>query len=148
MSERIKTITNILLYILFAIGVVLIGIFYFGKKVPGTEGTLYEEPVITGTILVTAVVYLIIAALVAIIFPVIFLITNFKKAVYALIGVLFFVIILAISYVLSSGNAVPLHIEVPAYTFKLVDTGLLATYIMAGLAFLMILVTEVISIFK
>lgn len=148
MSENIQKFTTILLYILFGIGVIFVGLFYFGGVVEGTEGTIYQEPKITNQILTLGAIYFGIAAILALIFPAIYTILNIEKAIYGIIGVIFFLIILAISYLISNGQPVEVNVEVPLITFKLVDAGLIAAYILGGIAFLGIIISELSTLFK
>jgi len=149
MSEKVQKISLIIFYILLAIGIVFVAIFYFGKKVPGTEGTIYEEPMITGKILSLGVIYTVIALLLALIFPLFYVLSDFKKAIKSLIGVAFFLCIIGISYALASPEPIKVNVEnVSPITFKLVDSGLIASYILAAIAFLGIIISEISNVFK
>jgi len=148
MSEKIQKLTSILLYILFGIGVIFVALFYFGGSVEGTEGTMYEEPKITNQILLLGFIYFLIAGLLALVFPLIYTISNIRKAIYGIIGVVLFLIILGFSYLISNGQPVEVNVEVPVITFKLVDAGLIASYILGGIAFLGIIISELSSLLK
>jgi len=149
MSEKVQKISNILLYILFIIGIIYTLLFYFGGVVEGTEGTIYQEPKVTNQILILGAVYTAIAGILAIIFPAIYTILNIKKAIYGIIGIVVFILILAFSYLISNGQPIEVNVSnVAPITFKLVDAGLLASYILGGIAFLGIIISEVSTLFK
>ena len=134
------------------ISVVLVALFYFGKLVPGTEGTNMEEPVITGKILIWAAILVVITAGLALIFPIINLVANPKSAKSGLFILLGVVILIFIAYTLASNEV----LKIPGYTgtdnipgiLKIAGTGLFTTYILAGLAVLSILYSEIANYFK
>ena len=151
MSNKVSKIStiSITLYLLMAVSVVFAFIYYMGKKVPGTEGTSFEAPKITDTVLIWAYILFGIAAIAAIIFPLINVIKNPASAKNILIVLLVFGILITISYLLSSGEPISfLKVDVTAKTLKIVDTGLIITYIFAAVAFLGILFYEVSSLFR
>jgi FtsH-binding integral membrane protein len=133
-----------------AIGVVYAILFYTGSKVPGTMGTPFEEPVVTGQMLKLSAIYFVIAAIAALVFPLIFVITHPGKAKYALIGVLIFAIVLVLGYLLGSSTPVETATAAPisAQGLKLVDAGLKTAIILLALAFLGIFYSEISSIFR
>ncbi|MCH7658149.1 MAG: hypothetical protein IIB05_07500 [Bacteroidetes bacterium] len=152
MSDKIKKIISIILYVLMGISIILVAVFYFGKLVPGTEGTNMEEPVITGKFLLWAAILVIVTAGLAIIFPIINLISNPRSAKKGLFIILGVVILIFIAYSLASNEV----LEIPGYTgkdnvpgtLKFAGTGLFTTYILGGLATLSILFSEVLKYFK
>jgi len=152
MDNTIKKTISIILYVLMGISVVLIVLFYFGKLVPGTEGTNMEEPVITGKILIWAAILVIITAGLALIFPLIHLATNLKSAKNGLFILLGVAVLIFIAYTLASNEV----LKIPGYTgtdnvpgiLKIAGTGLFTTYILAGLAVLSILYSEISNYFK
>ena len=76
MSGRLKTIINIILWVLIGISLVFLLIFYFGKVVSGTEGTNLEEPVITDLALRWSYVMVLIATLATLGFSLLNLVLN------------------------------------------------------------------------
>ncbi len=152
MSNKLAKIVSYILYALLLISVVLVGLFYFGKVVPGTEGTNMEEPVITKTILLWAGILAGLTALLSLIFPIINMVTNpkaIKRTVITLVGV---AVLIFIAWLLASDALLDMpHYEgkdnVPK-TLKLAGTGLFTTYILAGLAVLSILYSEIVKYFK
>ena len=152
MDNKIRKIISIILYVLMGVSIVLVALFYFGKVVPGTEGTNMEEPVITGKILVWAAILVIITAGLALIFPIINLVTNIKSAKKGLFTLLGVAVLIFIAYTLASNEV----LSIPGYNgtdnipgiLKLAGTGLFTTYILAGLAVLSILYSEIANYFK
>lgn len=145
-------IANYLLYGLLIISVGFIGWFFFGGYVPGTQGTPAAEPLATDEILMWAFILLIIAAAASLIFPLVFFIMNPKNTVRALVVLGIIAILVVVSYSLASDQTLNLvnysgPDNVPK-TLKRADTGLILTYILAGIAILSILYTEIAKLFK
>jgi len=152
MDNKIRKIISIILYVLMGVSIVLVALFYFGNVVPGTEGTNMEEPVITGKILIWAAILVIITAGLAVVFPIISLVTNLKSAKRGLFILLGVAVLIFIAYTLASNEV----LSIPGYTgtdnvpgiLKFAGTGLFTTYILAGLAVLSILYSEIANYFK
>lgn len=149
MSNKLSRILTISLYVLLAVSVVFTVVFYMGNKVPGTEGTAFEEPKITENMIIWAYVLFGIAAVAAIIFPLINLIKNPINAKNVLIVILFFAVIIGVSYLLASSEPISfLKVEASESTLKLVGTGLTIGLIFTIIAFVGILFYEIASIFR
>ena len=132
-----------------AVSVIIALLFYFGKKVPGTEGTLAEEPMITQAALILAYIFVAIALISAIAFPIIQIIqhpANFKNV---LIMILVFIGILGIGYLIASSKPIEIiSVETTSATLKRVGAGLKATYILGAIAFLGIVFSEIATFFR
>lgn len=92
------------------------------------------------------------AAISAIVFPIVSLILNPKKAVRSLISVGVIAVLALISYLIAS-DSIPNFLgadkfNISATTSRMVGTGLWAMYILGIVAVLSILYTEVSKIFK
>ena len=149
MSNKLSKILSISLYVLLAVSVVFTVIFYMGNKVPGTEGTAFEEPKITENMIIWAYILFGIAAIAAIIFPLINLIKNPINAKNVLIVILIFAVIIGVSYLLASSEPISfLKVEASESTLKLVGTGLTIGWVFAAIAFIGILFYEIASIFR
>ena len=149
---QISKIANYLLYALLIISVGFIGWFFFGGFVAGTQGTPAAEPLATDEILMWAFILFIIAAAASLIFPLVYMIMNPKNTVRNLVILGFIVVLVVVSYSLASDQTLNLvnysgPDNVPQ-TLKRADTGLILTYILAGIAVLSILYTEVAKLFK
>ena len=149
MSNKLSRVLTIFLYIIMSISVVVALLYYFGKKVPGTEGTLSEEPLITQTALFLAYIFIAIALVSALIFPLINLIQNPANFKNALILLLVFVCIIGIGYLLASSKPIEIiSVETTPATLKRVGAGLKTTYILGALAFLGIIFSEIVTFFR
>ena len=152
MSGTLKTTLKIILWVIMGISILVVLWFYMGPTVPGTEGTSLAEPVATNYALWWAYFLFALTVAITLIFALINIFTSpggLKRALITLVGI---AVLFGISYLLASDQ--PLNI--PGYegtgnnpsTLKWVGTGLIATYILAGLAFLAILYVEIARIFK
>lgn len=92
-------------------------------------------------------ILLAVAVLAAVVFPIIQLAKNPKGAKGALIGIGALVVVLGVSYALSS-DVNPSKIEITAEGAKQVDTGLFAFYILAAVAIVSLVYAEVSKLFK
>jgi hypothetical protein len=149
MSSKLSKIITFCLYGLLGASVGFAIYYYLGKKVPGTEGTSFEEPVATQSMMIWAYILVGIAALAAIISPIISLIRNPASLKNLLIVVLVFAVLIGLSYLLSSSEPISfVKTEATAKTLKFVGTGLTTAYFFAGIAFLGIIVYEISTLFR
>lgn len=88
-----------------------------------------------------------VATLAAVVFPIIQLIQNPKNAKGALVGVGVLVVVVGISYALAGDNN-PSNMEITASTAKNVGTGLYAFYLLAAVAIVAVVYSEVSKFFK
>ncbi len=148
----LSRITSIVLYLVMGVSAVLLIWFYAGPVVTGTEGTSMEEPTITDTILGWSAVLFIIAAAAAIIFSIINIFLNPESAKKTLLGLVVAAVIVLIAWFLASDQV----LQITAYDgpdnvpsrLKMAGTGLYTVYILAGIALLAILFSEVSKYFK
>lgn len=133
-----------------AITFVFVILFYTGGVVD--EGTNMEHPAITEAFIVWAYILLVLTIILAIGFSIFNMIANAKGAKKSLIGIAGAGIVILVAYLLASDT--PLYLphytgsdNVPA-TLKLVDTGLITSYMLAGIAIFAILISEVSKSFK
>ncbi|MFO7658112.1 MAG: hypothetical protein R6W78_13710 [Bacteroidales bacterium] len=148
MLNNYQKIISIFLYILMALGLIFGAIFYLGGVVPGTEGTSVEEPLITEKFLFMAYIYFAIAAALALVFPIFYIVTHPAKVKNVLISLLVFAIVLVIGYILGSDQQLASNPEITGTTLKLVDSGLKAAYLFLGLAIIGVIYSELSSIFR
>ncbi len=128
------------------ITVVLAVIFYAGDVVEGTQGNL-EEPVITETFIHWAYLLMGLAAGLTVIFSVLNLVLNPQGAKKALVAILGTGVVVFVAWLLADDTVLNLpHYtgddNVPS-TLKMVDTGLFTTYLLAGLAVVAIIYSEI-----
>jgi len=148
----ISKISTYLLYGLLLVSVIFIGWFFFGGFVAGTEGTNFAEPLVTNKILVWSFILLIIAAAASLLFPLVYMIMNPKNAVKTLLILAGVAVVVLISYLMASDEVMNLVSyngpdNVPA-VLKRADTFIILTYILAILAIVLILYTEIAKLFK
>jgi len=152
MSNLSSRLINILLGVLMAITAVMVVIFYAGPLVEGTEGTNFEEPRITETFLTWAYILLGITAGLTIIFSLIGLFLNPKGAKKSIVAIVFAAVVVLIAWFLADDTV----LNLPHYTgkdnvpqtLKFVDTGLFSAYLLAGVAILAIIYSEISKAFK
>lgn len=152
MSSKLTRIINIILWVLMGVSIVLVVLFYFGKIVPGTEETNMEEPVITELFLKWTYIMAIGATVVALGFSVVNLINNPKALKQSLIMIVVGAVLVVAAYFLADDRV----LSMPGYegtqnvpeTLKFAGTFLWLAYILAGLAVLTILYSEVSKYFK
>lgn len=142
---NISKILNILTIVMFAITLILLGLFYFGGKVPNQ---IYDTPVYTGELLGWCYILFFICAGAAVIFPTVQLFTRPKQAVKSLIGIVALVVVVLLSYSLADGTIMELTgydgpDNVPS-RLKLADMMLYTMYILGFAAIGAIVVTEII----
>ncbi|HBS85642.1 MAG TPA: hypothetical protein DEA97_03745 [Bacteroidales bacterium] len=141
-----------------AISVVFAFLLYFGPSVLPKDydidiiglGEDTNIPIHIGTALTWTYVLIVLAAISAVIFPLVFF--NFKKAKGTLIGLAGLVVVLLIAYLFSGSEVFGITgIEPEKITpglIKTVGTGLNMMYLMMGLAFLSIIYVEIAKMFK
>jgi len=152
MSSKLTKIINIILWVLMGVSVILVVLFYFGSVVPGTEGSNMEEPVITETLLRWAYIMAIGATIVALGFSIVNLISNPKALKQSLIMVGIGAVLVFAAYFLADDQI----LNMPGYegtqnipgTLKFAGTFLWLAYILAGLAVISIVYSEVAKYFK
>jgi hypothetical protein len=149
---KISRISSITLYVIMGISVILMVLFFAGGYVPGTKGTNMAEPVNTDYLLLWNVILLVAAIVLALVFTVVSLLMNPKRALRSLIILAGTGVIIFISYQFSSGELLKLvnytgPDNVPS-TLKMVDTGLFLTYFLLIVAFGAILYNEISTALK
>lgn len=148
----IHKISQYVLWALMAVSLVLVGIFFFGGFVEGTEGTAHAEPLITETILKWAYVLLLITLALAVLFALLFMVSSLKalKRTGILIGIA--AVLIFVAYQLADDTVLNLIMytgpdNVPK-TLKIVGTGIIFTYILGVAAILAILYTAISNLFR
>ena len=140
-------ILRIVLIVLLAISALLTILFYAGGE------DVSGQPVYTNIFLLWAVILTGITVGVTVTFPVIQMITNPKNAKKGLLGIAALVVVIAIAYGLSSGEALGVRnpdlvqYDVPS-TLKYAGTMINSIYVLAIIAFVSVMYVEVSKIFK
>ena len=148
----ISKISLYVLWALMAISLVLVGIFFFGGFVEGTEGLANAEPLITETVLRWAYVLLIITIIILVGFQLVFMLSNL--AMLKRMGIILAIaaVLVFLSYQLADDTVMNLiqytgPDNVPG-TLQLVGTSLIFTYILGVLAIVAILYSAIANLFK
>jgi hypothetical protein len=152
MSAKINKLTLILLWVLMGLTAIFALIFFIGGAVPGTEGTRYEEPVITNSFIIYAYVLFGIAILISLFFTVRNFVLNPKGLRLSLITLGIAVILVGIAALLADNTV----LDLPHYkgkdnvprTLFLTDVGLFVAYFLLVLAFLAIIYSVTSRYFK
>lgn len=134
------------LYYLLIVAAVVIGVlFYLGPATYTPSGNI--DPQITSLALRYTFIVIILAVVLAIIFPIVHVISNPKNLVRNLLVVVGLAVITGICYYFAKGDVLPLlnysgSDNVP-WVLKLVDTGLFLMYIAFAGALLAIVYSEI-----
>lgn len=152
MSEKTKKLTVYLSWALMAITLIFAILFYFGGVVKGTEGTRYEEPLITNSFILYTYILVAITVVLTIFFTVRALILNPKGLKLALVAFGIVAVLIVIAALLADDTVLNLpHYKgkgnVPR-TLLWTDIGLYVAYFLAGLAVVAILYSEISKYFK
>lgn len=134
MSKFVKYI----LYILLAISVIFIVAFFINQDAV-LDSFLYYTYTLIG-----------IALLAVVVLPLINLFNNPKNLKKILTGVVAVVVLVGVSFLLSSGDPISSkpNMQASENVLRMTDTGLILTYILATLAFLSIVVGGVVNMFR
>ncbi len=144
MKDKVANITRWILYALLFISA-LAGVLFYTGMLGLKDGAG------SSNLIILADLFVIVALVVLIVTPIYTIITNPQNLRKMLISVGALVVVLAVSYGLSSNAFTPQYLEtykITAETSKLVGTGLYATYITLGLSVVAILYSGVMNIFK
>ena len=146
MTEKILKIITI---VMFAITLVILGMFMFGGDVPDQ---IYTTPIYTGALLNWAYVLFVIAIIAAIIFPITRLFTRPKQAMKSFIGLVALAVVILLAYLLADGTPM----QIVGYTgpdnvpSRLIfsDTIIYTMYFLFAGAIIAILATELLRKFR
>lgn len=146
MTEKILKIITI---VMFAITLVILGMFMFGGDVPDQ---IHTTPIYTGALLNWAYVLFVIAIIAAIIFPITRLFTRPKQAMKSFIGLVALAVVILFAYLLADGTPM----QIVGYTgpdnvpSRLIfsDTIIYTMYFLFAGAIIAILATELLRKFR
>ena len=119
-------------YLLFAVSIVLIVVFYL------TQTASMDDKILDAN-LIWAYVLVAIAAILAVIFPLAKAFKTKKGILRLLVVVAGVVVLVGGAYLLAPGTPIDLTFEVPDRTFKLTDTALFVTYALIGASIIALL---------
>ncbi len=138
MTEKIAKFLQMFLYALMGISALIIVLFY--AQVASADVILYW-----------AYLLLILTIAIAIISPIILYISNPGKAKTVLIGIVIFVVLFVISYLLASGNIqgdIYQKYAITERSSRFIGAMLNTSYILGGLAILAIIYASIAKFFK
>jgi uncharacterized membrane protein YkvI len=143
--NKINKILNIVTYVIIAITVVFIGLFYLGGEVPNQA---QQTPVHTDEMLIWGYILFAIACGAAVLFGVVKFFMNIKEAKKGLISLGAIAAVVVISYMMSDTAL----LDLPGYTgsdntpatLEFADTILFSTYCLGFGAIVAIIATEII----
>jgi hypothetical protein len=144
MSNTLSKYLNILTYVMIGLTAIFVAIFYLGGDLPNQAD---QTPVYTDVLLNWAKLLLFVCAGLALLFPIIEIVTNPKEAVKGLVGLVGLGVVILVAYSLSDGTL----LDLPGYTgpdnnpasLEFADTVLYTMYILGVGTVLSIVVTEV-----
>ena len=153
----VKKILSILTYVLLAVSVIMVGLFYMGgSETVVINGQEADQPFYTEGFIYWSYFLFGLAAIITITFPIIDfiidIISNPKNAIKTLVPVVGIIIITGIAYTLASDSILTLQ----GYTgtdnvpniLKYSGTALYVTYILFGLAILTIIASGIRNVIK
>ncbi len=146
---KIEKILSFLTYGMIGITVIIVALFFLGGNV---EGAAYTTPVNTDLLINWAMVLFVVSSVLAIVFPIIQVVTNPKGAGKGLLGLVVLALVVIIAYAMSDGTI----LDLPGYSgtdnnptaLKFADTVLYTMYILGVGAILSIVVTEILRRFR
>jgi len=129
MSDKVSKILSMSLYAVMGISVLLLILFYLTDEQPTDEQSPRE--IIQGLLIFWTYLLIAIAAVLAVVFPIIFMIRNPKGTKKTLIGVGALVLVFLIAYLIASDEVLPKFEKygVDSSLSKQVGMGLIATYL-------------------
>ncbi|MCF8230261.1 MAG: hypothetical protein K9G58_16065 [Bacteroidales bacterium] len=139
MTNTINKILQIGLWLVLGVSVVLFILFY----VNGEE--------MTDTVLSWGQILLAVTVALLIIFPIVHFIKNPKSALKFLLVIVVFGVLFLVSYMFAQGNIDAKIYEVEHVTSnlsRLIGSGLILVYILAGLALVSIVISAIVNAFK
>jgi hypothetical protein len=150
MPNKLSKVISIFLYVLLGVSVIL-GIFYYtGGNTEASATAVYPEPVYTEVFLIWAYILAGLATLFAVGFPLIRAIMNPKSAKKGVLPLLLGLVIIFIAYQFASDDVIKMvkETESDPFVLKYAGTVLITTYLLAGIAIVSILYSEIEGIFK
>ncbi|MFC2151402.1 hypothetical protein ACFLSE_02655 [Bacteroidota bacterium] len=149
-------IIRIILIVLFSVSAIIMLFYYAGGKDTielAAGGKIETYPKFTNVLIIWAYILTGLAVGFTIVFPVIQMITNPKNAKKGLLGILALVVVLVIAYLFASGEILGIkNLELAKYdvpsTLKYAGMMINSIYILAIIAIVSMIYTEVAKVFK
>ncbi|HDP76461.1 MAG TPA: hypothetical protein ENN49_11505 [Bacteroidales bacterium] len=142
MNSTLSTYTKVLSWLLMGVSIIITILFFLSDQDVNSV-----EPFIDWAYILFAI-----AAVSALVFPVVNMIRNPKNVTKSLVGLLAVAVIVVIGYLLADATPIPSPTQNPNLSNPTVliisDTGLIATYILFGISLLLLLYTGVRSVLR
>ena len=162
MKDKLASYLNMFLILLIAISAVLLVVFYYGTTLYSSETVFADQIDVLGwrldAYLNWSFILIGIALVVAVVFPIVNMISNPANSKKTLLTLGVMVVIVAVGYFLANGDILKFpgyekffyeDISMDAHKFsKYVGTGLWSMYILGALSILSLAYVEVAKFFK
>lgn len=133
-----KNISNILLYALIAIAVIVMGLFYFGGgseqavDLTNPDADVFYVPNYTSLAITIANIFLVVGIIVAVLVAIAKFAVSPKQSIKSLMGIGLLVVIVFISYLMSDATPIKLagqeKLYTDAFSLKLADVCLYSSW--------------------
>lgn len=141
MNSTLSTYTKVLSWLLMGVSIVITILFFLSNQDVNSVESFIDW----------AYILFAIAAVSALVFPVVNMIRNPKNVTKSLVGLLAVAVIVIIGYLLADVTPIPSPTQNPDLSNPTVliisDTGLIATYILFGISLLLLFYTGIRSAF-
>ncbi len=151
MPNTLSKVISIFLYVLLGVSVILGILYYTGGNTEASATAVYPEPVYTRIFLIWAYILAGLATLFAVGFPLVRAIMNPKSAKKGVLPIILGLVIIFIAYQLASDDVIKIvgkGMVTDPFVLKYAGTILITTYLLAGIAIVSILYSEIEGIFK
>ncbi len=147
-NKLIELLVKIFSWTLMGVSVIVALVYFF--RISGAEAE--QEIVVAEPYILWALILLGLTAFLAILFPIINIVLNPKNAVKALLGLITIGVVFLIGYLGSDTTPIESAVSNPDFSdpavLRFADTGIIATYILLGVAILSLIFTGVRSLIK
>ena len=149
MSNTLSKYLDILTFVMIGLTALFVAMFYFGGDIPDQAK---QTPVYTDLLINWSKILCFVSAGLAVLFPIIQLITNPRGAVKGLGGLVILGLVILVSFSMSDGTLLDLsggyNADNNPATLKFADTALYTMYILGIGAIASVAITEVIRRFR
>jgi len=147
-NKLIELLVKIFSWTLMGVSVIVALVYFF--RISGAE--VDQEIAIAEPYILWALILLGLTAFLAILFPIINIVLNPKNAVKALLGLITLGVVFLIGYLGSDTTPIVSAVSNPDFSdpavLRFADTGIIATYILLGVAILSLIFTGIRSLIK
>lgn len=148
-EKRVRLFLRVLMWTLLAVSLLLFAIF--AARISGLESTASktEQAALANTLIIWTYILIGVATFFTLLFPLLFIVQNPRKAVKLLVSLAFLFVVFGVSYLLA--DATPIITATSGvnpdfsdrFVLLLTDTGIIGTYILIAIALLLLVFTGV-----